>query len=543
MIVIYFFFFLLLEKCDQAQKCLNDFDDKKSSPDVEAFWISDTIYLTKLNYAKSALDKTVEEAKEIRTIVFDETISILRDGNTVPHVKTPESKRAPVKEMKRLPGKRTKTEDDEYHNDDESERVPDSDSESNEKYHDDDESERVPDSDSESNEKPRKRTETEDDEYHDDESESDESDDECELRLSVEEMGFDEYVDRNDQPFIFKTKNIPSLFESYRSKALAHAQNSGLIMTKNYHEILSLSHILLLQMDNYSETQVKTFSRETLEDLRKDIKSKLIGKEKVTRDVKSILQEYIEIALDDNDGGLHELRETITESFSIKFNSTAEKEFLRRMKFLFEHLSYTIPLHPLKEIISEGTLVANIISPVLRIFFHDSYIYPTIWPNTSSTSAKVRKLAIGDPSRAKQLDMIGKIVNNGKFVYESMFGEVTGEGKNNTEKKNLIDLVRLGIFMKDSLDNISRKTGVNRIFGWQVIVTKWTGYMMTLISPGIYVLIECRSSKIFRTYEKTIKDILSIMNKSEEVESNDNFKGWRRSTLGTPSFKKIVKFK
>lgn len=50
-------------------------------------------------------------------------------------------------------------------------------------------------------------------------------------------------------------------------------------------------------MDNYSETQVKTFSRETLEDLRKDIKSKLIGKEKVTRDVKSILQEYIEVRI------------------------------------------------------------------------------------------------------------------------------------------------------------------------------------------------------------------------------------------------------
>lgn len=50
-------------------------------------------------------------------------------------------------------------------------------------------------------------------------------------------------------------------------------------------------------MDNYSETQVKTFSRETLEDLRKDIKSKLIGKEKVTRDIKSILQEYIEVRI------------------------------------------------------------------------------------------------------------------------------------------------------------------------------------------------------------------------------------------------------
>ncbi|CAI2196312.1 16698_t:CDS:2, partial [Funneliformis geosporum] len=356
----------------------------------------------------------------------------------------------------------------------------------------------------------------------DDESEeSEESDEEDELRLNVEKIEFEEYISQGDKPFVFKTMNISSLFESYRSKALARAQNSGLLITKNYHEIL---------WNNYSETQVKTFSRETLKDLRKDIKSKLIGKEKVTRDVKSILQEYVEVALDDNDGGLHELREIITESFSKTFNSTTEKEFFRRMRFLFEHLSYTIPLHSLKEIISEGTLVANIISPVLRIFFHDSYIYPTIWPNTSSTSAKIRKLAIGDPSRAKQPDMIGKIVNNGRFVYETMFGEVMGEGKNNTEKKNLIDLIRLGIFMKDALDNILPKTGVNRIFAWQVIVTKWTGYIMTLISPGIYVMIDT-----VLAYERTIKDILSIIDKNEKFENDDKFKGWRRSTLGTPA--------
>ncbi|CAI2180317.1 6436_t:CDS:10 [Funneliformis geosporum] len=442
------------EKCAQAQKCLNEFDDEKSSPEVEAFWISDSIKLTKLNYAKSTLDKTVEEAKEIRSIVSDETISTLRDDvKCCPYVNTPESKR-------------------------------------------------VLDRDCESDEKPRKRTKTEDD----DESECDESDNECELRLNVEEMGFDDSCAK------FWSDNDEKLSRN----------------------IVGVYPYSLLQMDNYSETQVKTFSRETFEDLRKDIKSKLIGKEKVTRDIKSFLQEYIEVALDDNDGGLHELRETITKSFSKEFNSTAEKEFLRRMKFLFEHLSYTIPLHPLKEIISEGTLVANIISPILRIFFHDSYIYPTIWPNTSSTSVKVRKLAIGDGRRQKQHG-----------------------------KKNLIDLVRLGIFMKDSLDNISRKTGVNRIFSCQVIVTKWTGYMMTLISPGIYVMIDTgsvdlpRSFEVCNTfltglntlfafqiaYEKTIKDILSIMNKSEEFESDNNFKGWRRSTLGTPSFKKIVKFK
>ena len=48
-------------------------------------------------------------------------------------------------------------------------------------------------------------------------------------------------------------------------------------------------------MDNYSEMQVKTFSRGILEDLRKDIKSNSIRNEKVTRDIKLTLQEYIKV--------------------------------------------------------------------------------------------------------------------------------------------------------------------------------------------------------------------------------------------------------
>ncbi|CAB4414060.1 unnamed protein product [Rhizophagus irregularis] len=150
--------------------------------------------------------------------------------------------------------------------------------------------------------------------------------------------------------------NISSLFESYRSKALAHAQNSGLLVTKNYHEILSLSHILLLQMDNYSEMQIKNIR-------------------------------YIEIALDDDDGGLCKLRKTIINSFSKTFDSTAEDEFFQRMQFLFQHLAYTILLRSLKKKISERTLVANLISPILHTFFHNAYIHLTIWPNTFRISS------------------------------------------------------------------------------------------------------------------------------------------------------------
>ncbi|PKY51565.1 hypothetical protein RhiirA4_446875 [Rhizophagus irregularis] len=96
-----------------------------------------------------------------------------------------------------------------------------------------------------------------------------------------------------------------------------------------------------------------------------------------------------EIALDDDDGGLCKLRKTIINSFSKTFDSTAEDEFFQRMQFLFQHLAYTILLRSLKKKISERTLVANLISPILHTFFHNAYIHLTIWPNTFSTSAKV----------------------------------------------------------------------------------------------------------------------------------------------------------
>jgi len=85
-------------------------------------------------------------------------------------------------------------------------------------------------------------------------------------------------------------------------------------------------------------------------------------------------------------------------------------------------------------------------------------------------SAKARKLANLDPSRAKQPDMIGSVINNNTSAFELMFGENTGEGKNNNIRKNTIDIIRLGIFMKDALDNIIKNTGRScAVFGWQTV--------------------------------------------------------------------------
>ncbi|CAG8752176.1 287_t:CDS:2, partial [Racocetra persica] len=243
--------------------------------------------------------------------------------------------------------------------------------------------------------------------------------------------------------------------------------------------------------------------------------------------------------------------------FTKSFDDPIDQKKFERMR------TKNIPIKPLKDLLSEGTLTVNIISPVLRSFLHDASIHPVIWPNTASMSAKVRKLANLDSSRAKQPDMIGNVVNNNKSKYEMMFGEITGEGKNNNIKKNNMDLIRLGIFMKDALDILIKKTGKNHMtFAWQTIVTVWTGYIMVLTASGLYIMFdigETELPKSFQTCEQFINGIDNlftfaekyeyevqrfrddIRKKKEDTHSSAEVTNWCRTTLGTPQFKELVK--
>ncbi|CAG8648191.1 4865_t:CDS:2 [Funneliformis mosseae] len=76
-------------------------------------------------------------------------------------------------------------------------------------------------------------------------------------------------MDGENSQQIFQRENISELFISYRSKVLQMGQATGLSIAIDYREILRLSHILLLQADNFSDLQIQEFSRDTLERLQK----------------------------------------------------------------------------------------------------------------------------------------------------------------------------------------------------------------------------------------------------------------------------------
>ncbi|RUP43074.1 hypothetical protein BC936DRAFT_137663 [Jimgerdemannia flammicorona] len=333
------------------------------------------------------------------------------------------------------------------------------------------------------------------------------------------EVTFDQYLDEDfvqekflldqavfdednvdDSPFIFREKNISALFTLYRSEAWQRGQKSGLSIATDYREIMGLSYILLLQADSFSDSEIEKYSRDILKCLRKNLCDTYIVKKKVASDVKAMFREYLEVLYQlivlwkshfilkknpltalDEDLGVEEAEKLLKRSFTKTFANPADQKDFDTMQFVFLQLMKNIPIKPLDDLQSEGTLVANVISPVLRSFFHNATAHPATWPNTASLSAKARKLANLDPSRAKQPDMIGTVVHNNKSRYEMMFGEVTGDGKNKTIKKNNVDLIRLGVFMKDALDILIQKTGRKDhvLFGWQAIGEYLSSYCMT----------------------------------------------------------------
>ncbi|CAG8618541.1 2319_t:CDS:2, partial [Acaulospora colombiana] len=170
----------------------------------------------------------------------------------------------------------------------------------------------------ESRSKRRVLAKTDDDSYksdeHDESGDSNEESDEeseGELALNTEIIGFDDFIEQAGKP------NISLLFKSYRSEWRK--------------SLVCLLQKIIVKSYDYSNMQIKKFSRNTFEDLRKDTRSKILGKEKLSKDIKSILQEYVEIALDDEDGGLSRLRKSIIESYSKTFNTPEELELFQKM--------------------------------------------------------------------------------------------------------------------------------------------------------------------------------------------------------------------
>ncbi|CAG8665298.1 6379_t:CDS:2 [Funneliformis mosseae] len=94
--------------------------------------------------------------------------------------------------------------------------------------------------------------------------------------------------------------------------------------------------------------------------------------------------------------------------------------------------------------------------------FHDPDKYLVQWPNTALAEISCENV-----------------------IY---VGEVTGPSEKNNVYKNCLDLIRIGIFMKDCIDSAILQGAEIKILGFQCIAYKLDFYVLDLNGEGLYTM-------------------------------------------------------
>ncbi|CAI2174943.1 16383_t:CDS:2 [Funneliformis geosporum] len=209
-------------------------------------------------------------------------------------------------------------------------------------------------------------------------------------------------------------------------------------------------------------------------------------------------------------------------------NLTNRKELRNNFGFLMLDLIRTLPFDKIRNELSELTLITNYLDRIMKDAFYDPDKYIAQWLNTALTESKIRKL---DSSRTKQPDFIATNV-----IY---VGEVSVPSEKNNVYKNCVDLMRIGVFMKDCIDSAISRGAEIKILGFQCIAYKIDFYILDLRSEGLYTMSHIAQISI----PEKIKDLFIFIDELHNpglapLELKSSFK---RNTLDTPEFNRIVR--
>nr|CAG8619389.1 8927_t:CDS:2 [Entrophospora candida] len=367
----------------------------------------------------------------------------------------------------------------------------------------------------------------------------------------------DDVIIIDDVPFKFSFKNVDPandlyvgeinmslLFRNYQNQSFNLANTKGLFVESNVQEILSLSSILLLASDSYSDTMVNHFGLPLLNQIHEKFKPKQ------------------QILLDSNS------EETFRKAVKMAMNGSRDDVInwlcgrLSNVPSLRKDLGFvvldclrTLPTSKIRNQHSEITHYTNFLDRIMKGFFNDPDKHVVQWPNTALDESKARKFE----GRAKQPDFIVSIICQLQSCATIFVGEVSPPSKKGDVYKNCNDLIRLSIFMKDSLDSSIDKGVDIKVLGFQCIDYKIDYYIMDLVQ-GIYTMVHIgqtlipaslkdmpsfvddielflRAQDIFHKSFAVLYTKLCNPGDSEPLATKAIFK---QDTLGTPKFKKLI---
>ncbi|GBC12508.2 C2H2-type zinc finger transcription factor [Rhizophagus irregularis DAOM 181602=DAOM 197198] len=313
--------------------------------------------------------------------------------------------------------------------------------------------------------------------------------------------------------------NISEKFRTYINESILHANNKGLYVETHSHEILSLSSILVLIPNSYSTKMVESFGLDVLESIYREYTPKLSIQLDI--EIENMYRSVVKTCLNDS-------RNNAIKLLCAKI--VQKNELMNNFCFLILDLIRNLPYDKIRNEPSELTLITNYLDNIMKNAFHIPDRHVVRWPNTALTESKVRKF---DGSRAKQPDFVVSVNYQSRASNVIYVGEVTGPSEQGNVYKNCLDLVRIGIFMKDCMDSAVSQGAEIKILGFQCIAYRIDFYMLDL-RDEIYILLNLRAI-LLESCDTFIEKLKNPGLAPLELKSS-----FRKQTLDTPEFRRLV---
>ncbi|KAF9178230.1 hypothetical protein BGZ51_007819 [Haplosporangium sp. Z 767] len=346
------------------------------------------------------------------------------------------------------------------------------------------------------------------------------------------------------QEFLFKGMfediNVAAGFRGYFTEV-----KGSRVYIKNTDQALGRSGIILLK-DGGTELQIKHFGSDTLAKLRASFHTRFWKTADVTAE-RSQVRGWLD-AIEDNKFGREE-------SFPEIISSPPSSSIARKLWMYILSALNDFPLVNDKSY-SESTGVSSYIVPLCRVFMANTEkctFFNFVDRKTMSSQAT---------SSHKEPDMVLELKDaSNKTICDLAFGEATSHAQQNQHKKNAKDLVRLGLNLKDSLDNIEDRYGVRDavLAGAQIVADTMSIYLMArcgnmylmaheqdyVVPDSLKSLLLMNSQyKAFHELMLTVDDgiapILQAVGRTGDIVPNPAVHMLRCATTRTPEFKTFL---
>ncbi|KAI7820577.1 hypothetical protein BC939DRAFT_457777 [Gamsiella multidivaricata] len=347
------------------------------------------------------------------------------------------------------------------------------------------------------------------------------------------------------QGFVFKGMfegvNVAAGFQSYFSEV-----KRSRVYIKHTDQALGRSGIILLK-DGGTELQKKHFGSDALAKLRVLFHTRFWKTADVTTE-RSQVRGWLDV--------IEDKKFDRAESFTAIISSPPSSSLSQKLWTYILSALNDFPLVNDKSY-SESTGVSSYITPLCRVFMANTE------KCTFFNFVDKKTVSSQTTSSRKEPDMVLELKDaSNKTICDLAFGEATSHAQQKQHKKNAKDVVRLGLNLKDSLDNIEDKYGVRDavLAGAQVVADTMSIYLMARcgnmylmsheqdysVPDSLKSLLLMNSQykafhELMVTIDEGVAPVLQGVGRTGDIIPNPTVDMLRCTTIRTPEFKTFLR--